>query len=86
MPARSEPARSETVNNADENMPETRAVDRRAYYLEKFLLTRCHAPSRLVRVREGLLSALRVDDAEFWRDARVCISSTALPAPPRPMW
>jgi len=82
----SEPARNETVNNADENMPEIRAVDRRAYCLEKFLLTRCHAPSRLVRVREELLSALKVEDVELWWDARGCISSTALPAPPRPMW
>ena len=82
----SEPARNGTVNNTDENMPETRVVDRRAYCLEKFLLTRCHAPSRLVRVREELLSALKVEDVELWRDARGCISSTALPAPPRPLW
>jgi hypothetical protein len=86
MPARIGTSSHETVINADENMPESRAVDPRAYCLEKFLLTRCHAPSRLVRVREELLSALKVEDVELWRDVRGCISSTALPAPPRPMW
>jgi len=64
-------------------MQKEREPGLRVQFREKFLLTRCHAPSMLVRVRDAWLSALMVEAAELERTEP---SWTSLPAPPRPMW